>query len=181
MKKFFQDFKKFISRGNIVDMAVGVIVGGAFSKIVTSLVNDIIMPLIALACGGKSMTDLSIVLNGVERYLEDGTLNPQAILWNYGNFIQAIIDFLIIALCIFIMIKIVMGIHNKMEQAKEEVKKLAHKNDEEAAAQEEVVEEAPAVEEAAPVAQEVVAEEPKADSNAEIIALLKDIKEALNK
>lgn len=121
--KFFKDFKAFISRGNVMDMAVGVIVGGAFSKIVTSLVNDIIMPLIALAMGGKSMSDLSLVLNDQPRYLTDGTLNPEALLWHYGNFIQTIIDFLIIALSVFIMIKIVMHLRNASEKAKEMLKK----------------------------------------------------------
>jgi len=121
--KFFKDFKAFISRGNVMDMAVGVIVGGAFSKIVTSLVNDIIMPLIALAMGGKSMSDLSLVLNDQPRYLADGTLNPEALLWHYGNFIQTIIDFLIIALSVFIMIRIVMHLRNASEKAKEMLKK----------------------------------------------------------
>ena len=121
--KFFKDFKAFISRGNVMDMAVGVIVGGAFSKIVTSLVNDIIMPLIALAMGGKSMSDLSLGLNDHPRYIADGTLNPEALLWHYGNFIQTIIDFLIIALSVFIMIRIVMHLRNASEKAKEMLKK----------------------------------------------------------
>ena len=125
--KFFKDFKAFISRGNVMDMAVGVIVGGAFSKIVTSLVNDIIMPLIALAMGGKSMSDLSLVLNEQPRYLEDGTLNPEALLWHYGNFIQTIIDFLIIALSVFIMIRVVMHLRNASEKAKEALKKQEEK------------------------------------------------------
>lgn len=119
MKKFLEDFKKFITRGNVMDMAVGVIVGGAFSKIVTSLVNDILMPLVALALGGETMAGLSLVLNGKPKYIEiDGVnqLNPEALLWNYGNFIQAIIDFLIIALVIFIIMRVFLKAKDKREQ-----------------------------------------------------------------
>ena len=86
------EFKKFISRGNVVDMAVGVIVGGAFGKIVTSLVNDILMPLIGVVLGGLNFSDLSIKF---------GDANVA-----YGLFIQTIIDFLIISLCIFMMVKL---------------------------------------------------------------------------
>lgn len=162
--KFFKEFKEFISRGNIMDMAIGVIIGGAFGKIVTSLVNDIIMPIIALAMGGKSMSDLSIVLNDEPRFLPDGTANPKALLWNYGNFIQTIIDFLIIALVIFIMIKVLMKIKNAADQAKEKAK--AKEAEEEAA-------QAPAAEAAAEAA-------PAAPSdNEKIVNLLTDINESL--
>lgn len=92
LKKGVSDFKKFISRGNVVDMAVGVIVGGAFGKIVTSLVNDILMPLIGTVLGGLNFTDLSIKVG-------DATIA-------YGNFIQTVFDFLIVAFCIFLMIKL---------------------------------------------------------------------------
>ena len=92
LQKEMGDFKKFISRGNVVDMAVGVIVGGAFGKIVTSLVNDILMPLIGTVLGGLDFTSLSI-------QIQDATIA-------YGSFIQAIVDFLIIAFCIFIMVKL---------------------------------------------------------------------------
>ena len=91
-KKGASDFKTFISRGNVVDMAVGVIVGGAFGKIVTSLVNDILMPIVGVFLGGLNFTELSIKVG-------DASVA-------YGNFIQTIIDFLIIALCIFIMVKV---------------------------------------------------------------------------
>lgn len=87
-----QEFKKFIMKGNIVDMAIGVIVGGAFGKIVTSLVEDILMPIIGMIIGGINFTDLQVTVGGA------------AI--RYGNFIQNIINFLIIALTIFIMMKI---------------------------------------------------------------------------
>ena len=86
------EFKKFISRGNVVDMAVGVIVGGAFGKIVTSLVNDILMPIIGVLLGGLDFTALTIRIN-------DAVIH-------YGSFIQSIVDFLIVAFCIFIMVRL---------------------------------------------------------------------------
>lgn len=92
LKKEVEDFKKFISRGNVVDMAVGVIIGGAFGKIVTSLVNDILMPLIGIVLGGLDFSNLSIKV-------------MDAII-SYGSFIQTIVDFLIVAICIFVMIKL---------------------------------------------------------------------------
>ena len=85
-------FKKFISRGNVIDMAVGVIIGGAFGKIVTSLVNDIVMPLIGLALGKVNFANLSLKIGETEI--------------KYGNFIQTIVDFLIVAFCIFVVIQI---------------------------------------------------------------------------
>ncbi len=95
MKKFFEEFKTFISRGNVMDMAVGVVVGGAFTSIVNSLVNDIIMPLIALLTGGMDFSSLCIVIGKGE---EPATLN-------YGNFISAIINFLLISFVVFTAIK----------------------------------------------------------------------------
>lgn len=111
LKKGASDFKTFISRGNVVDMAVGVIVGGAFGKIVTSLVNDILMPIVGVFLGGLNFTDLSIKVG-------DASVA-------YGNFIQTIIDFLIIALCIFIMVKVFESFKKKEEVVpkKEEPKK----------------------------------------------------------
>lgn len=108
------EFKKFISRGNVVDMAVGVIIGGAFGKIVTSLVNDILMPLIGTVLGGLDFSNLSI------------KINEATIL--YGAFIQSIVDFLIIAVCIFTMIKIFEKFKN--EEKKEEIKQEPKKSDE---------------------------------------------------
>lgn len=99
-------FKKFISRGNVVDMAVGVIIGGAFGKIVTSLVNDIVMPLIGLLLGGLDFTKLSL------------TIGESKIA--YGNFIQTIVDFLIIAICIFAVIRIFEKFKKKEEAKPEE-------------------------------------------------------------
>ena len=102
MKKVLKEFKEFISKGNVIDMAVGVIIGSAFSKIVTSLVNDIIMPIIGIIIGGLDFTSLSIKVKNSEIL--------------YGSFIQNIVDFLIIAACIFIVIKIM----NRFKKPKKE-------------------------------------------------------------
>lgn len=106
MKKFMGEFKKFISRGNVMDMAVGVIIGGAFTSIVNSLVNDIINPILGVF-GGLNFSEYSIKLSG------DATLN-------YGNFITAIINFLIMALVIFSIVKIMNGMAAKMAPKKDE-------------------------------------------------------------
>ena len=100
--KFWKEFKEFISKGNILDLAVAVVIGAAFGKIVTSLVNDIIMPLITWGLGAKSLADLSIVLQS------DPETGEATLVWAYGNFLQSIIDFLIIALAIFIVLKLIM-------------------------------------------------------------------------
>ncbi len=105
MKSFFNEFKTFISRGNVMDMAVGVIIGGAFTAIVTSLVNDIIMPVLSLLTGGLDFSTLCIVLGKGE---EPATLN-------YGAFIAAIINFLLIALVIFMIIKAINKVAPKKE------------------------------------------------------------------
>ncbi|MDE5910927.1 MAG: large conductance mechanosensitive channel protein MscL, partial [Clostridia bacterium] len=129
---FFSDFKAFITKGNVMDMAVGVVIGGAFSAIVNSLVNDIIMPLLNLATG-DGVQGLSVVLNGVEKYLEDGSINPEAVLWNYGNFLQTIINFLIIALCIFTTLRIIMNIRKASEKIAEKAKQDSKGDDQQVA------------------------------------------------
>ena len=101
-KKFIKEFKEFISRGNVVDLAVGVVIGGSFSKIVSSLVNDIIMPLVGIIIGGINFTSLSIKF-------KDATIN-------YGNFIQTVIDFLIVAWCIFVVIKLINSFQRKKKE-----------------------------------------------------------------
>ena len=98
MKKFLEDFKTFIARGNVVDMAVGMMIGSAFGKIVTSLVNDIVMPLISLLIGSADFSSLKILL------VENGENSTYLA---YGNFIQNVIDFLVIAFCIFCAIRII--------------------------------------------------------------------------
>ena len=122
VKNELSEFKKFISRGNVVDMAVGVIVGGAFGKIVTSLVNDILMPLIGTILGGLDFSNLSIKIN-------DATIA-------YGAFIQSVVDFLIIAFCIFMMVKLFEKF--KFEEKKEEVKEEAPKKSDEVVLLEEI-------------------------------------------
>lgn len=102
-----KEFKKFIARGNVMDLAVGVIMGSAFGKIVTSIVSDILMPLIGVIIGGIDFSGLSFKLGEAEI--------------KYGNFIQNVIDFLIVAFCIFIMVKIVNKITHKEEPKEEEV------------------------------------------------------------
>ena len=111
LKKEADEFKKFISRGSVVDMAIGVIIGGAFGKIVSSLVNDIIMPLVGVILGGLDFSSLSIKVG-------DASIK-------YGSFIQSVVDFLIIALCIFTMLQILNSIKEKAD------KKLGHKKEEE--------------------------------------------------
>ena len=121
MKKFFKDFKAFISRGNILDMAVGVIVGGAFGKISSSLVNDIIMPMVGMLLGKVNFTDLKIVLQ--QATVVDGT-EVAEISINYGMFIQQIVDFLIISAAVFVMVKTFNKLTSlrKKQEAGEEVK-----------------------------------------------------------
>ena len=193
MKKFFKEFKDFVCRGNIFDMAVGMIIATAFNKIVSSLVNDIIMPLITWATGAGSLKELSIVLRTNE--LGEATLT-----WAYGNFIQTIIDFLIIATSIFIVVKVVNSSRKKLEelgefakqQSKKEVKAenkaLRAKAKAEGRSFKEVYEENQALKakqaEEARLAKEA---EDKAKAEAELLAnpttemLLKDIRDLLQK
>ena len=116
MKKFIQDFKAFAMKGNVVDMAVGVIIGGAFGKIVTSLVNDVIMPLIGLAVGGVNFTELKWVIR--EAYTTEAGKEIAAATLNYGNFLQVTFDFLIIALSIFTVIRVIGNLNRKKEAEK---------------------------------------------------------------
>ena len=117
---FIQEFKDFAMRGNVVDMAVGVIIGGAFGKIVTSVVNDIIMPPIAMLMGNVNFADLAVtlkeaqpeVVNEAGEVIQKAT---EAITLNYGAFIQTCIDFLIVAFCIFLLIKAM----NKLKKEEE--------------------------------------------------------------
>lgn len=121
MNEIISEFKKFISKGNVVDLAVGVVIGGAFSKIVSSLVNDIIMPIIGILIGGIDFTSLTLKIN-------DATIN-------FGLFFQNIIDFLIIAFCIFMVIKFI----NKLDELT--LKKLKKEEPKETKKEEKVSEE----------------------------------------
>ena len=103
--KFLADFKAFAMRGNVIDMAVGVIIGGAFGKIVSSLVNDIIMPLIGIVVGGVNFTDLKWVITPASVDAAGNEIAESTL--NYGTFIQSTIDFLIIAFSIFVMVRVI--------------------------------------------------------------------------
>lgn len=113
MGKFIQEFKDFAVKGNAVDMAVGVIIGGAFGKIVTSIVDDIIMPPIGWLIGGVQFSDLKIQLPEVQL---PGVEHMQNVTINYGNFLQNVFNFIIIAFCVFLLVKAI----NKLSQKKKE-------------------------------------------------------------
>ncbi len=123
MKKFFGEFKKFITRGNVFDLAVGMIIATAFNKIVSSLVNDIIMPLVTYATGANSVADLSIPL----RYKWVDGVKEVTLSWNYGSFLQYVIDFFIIAMSVFIMVKVVTNSRKKFEEISEMLEKQTKK------------------------------------------------------
>lgn len=110
---FLQDFKAFAMKGNVVDMAVGVIIGGAFGKIVSSVVADVIMPCIGLLVGGVNFTDLKLELKPAE--LVDG-VEQAAVTLNYGNFLQVTFDFIIIAFSIFMFIRLLSKLNRKKEE-----------------------------------------------------------------
>ena len=112
---FIGEFRTFIARGNVVDMAVGVIIGGAFGKISTSLVNDIIMPAISLLVGGIDFTDWKVVLR--EAVVENGQEVAAAVSINYGSLLSTILDFLIIAFAVFCVVKLLNSLHRKREEA----------------------------------------------------------------
>ena len=115
MKKFFEEFKTFAMRGNVIDMAVGVVIGGAFGKITTSIVNDIIMPLISMLTGGIDFSQWKWVLK--EAVLNpDGTEAAVEVAVNFGNTIAIILDFIIIAFAVFCMVKALNSLHRKKEE-----------------------------------------------------------------
>ena len=110
-----KEFKKFISRGNVLDMAIGVIIGGAFGKIVTSVVNDLLMPLLGIVMGGLDFSNLSLKIGKSEIL--------------YGSFIQNVVDFLIIAICIFLIMKIVNKITHKEKKEEKKIVEPPTKTD----------------------------------------------------
>lgn len=116
IKKNLEEFKKFIERGNVLDLAVGVIIGGAFSSIVTSLVNNILTPIIGLFMGGVNFSNLAITFRNTRI--------------EYGAFIQSIIDFLIVAFCIFAIIKIINKLTHLKKKEEEKKEEVAKKSDE---------------------------------------------------
>ncbi len=114
---FLQDFKDFALKGNVVDMAVGVIIGGAFGKIISSVVADLIMPPLGLLVGGVNFTDLKWVLKPAQEV--DGA-TVDAVTLNYGTFLQTCFDFLIVALCIFLFIRLITKLSQSMKKKEEE-------------------------------------------------------------
>ena len=114
MKGFFKEFKEFISRGNVIDLAVGVIIGGSFTTIVNSLVNDIVMPTVGILFGKIDFTGLKYVISPAS-----GDIPESAIY--YGNFIQNVVNFLLVAFVIFLVIKAINSLHRKKEEPQEEV------------------------------------------------------------
>ena len=116
MKNFIEEFKEFAVKGNVIDLAVGVVIGGAFSKIVTSLVNDIIMPVVGILTGGINFSEYKITL-------KEAIGNLPAVTLNLGNFIQTAVNFLIISFCIFLFIKLI----NKMKISNNKVEDSENK------------------------------------------------------
>lgn len=130
MKKFFKEFKDFATRGNVVDLAVGVIIGAAFQKIVTSAVNDLVMPLIGLITGTANFNDAFVILSLPEGVLEEAVISLDVAkelgvtTLNYGAFISTVLDFIIMAFVIFLMIKLInkaSSLTKKKEEVVEEV------------------------------------------------------------
>lgn len=118
MGKFIQEFKEFALKGNVMDMAVGIIIGGAFGKIVSSLVNDIIMPPIGLITG-SSFDDAKVILREAQTDAASGEVLKEAITLNWGSFVQATVDFFIIAFCIFLLIKLMNSLRKKQAEQPE--------------------------------------------------------------
>ena len=118
MKKFMEEFKTFAMRGNVIDMAVGVVIGGAFGKISTSIVNDIIMPVVSLITGGIDFTAWKIVLKEAVMETVDGALveTVPEVAIKFGSTIAVIVDFIIVAFAVFCMIKFLNNLHRKKEE-----------------------------------------------------------------
>ena len=118
-KGFFAEFKKFIMRGNVIDLAVGVIIGAAFQAIVNSLVDDIIMPIISLATKGVSFADWFVALDGKEYATAAAAAEAGAATITYGNFISAVLNFLIMAFVIFLIVKSINKVNDKFSKKEE--------------------------------------------------------------
>lgn len=116
--KFFKEFKEFALKGSMFDMAVGIIIGGAFSKVVSSLVNDIIMPPLAVLLGQVKLGDIKWLMKP-EQLNADGEMLTEAVYVNYGMFLQVLIDFTIIAFSIFLVVKVFNRLRNKAENSKD--------------------------------------------------------------
>lgn len=116
---FLKEFKEFAMKGNVMDMAIGVIIGGAFGKIVTSLVNDVLMPLVGALIGNVDFSTLSVTLK--PEFVDEAGEVVNAVTLNYGKFIQTTVDFLIVALCIFCVIRFIKRASNMVKKQEEEV------------------------------------------------------------
>lgn len=116
MKKLFREFRAFAMRGNVVDMAVGVVIGGAFGKITTSLVSDIFMPMLGVITGGINFSGLFYALDGQHYASIDEAAAAGVGTLNYGMFIQNVIDFLLIALCMFLVVKAMNALNRRKEE-----------------------------------------------------------------
>ncbi len=113
---FLKEFKEFAVKGNVMDMAVGVIIGGAFGKIVTSLVNDILMPPIGAIMGNTNFSDLKLDISAVRDAVSTSTEAAEPVYWNYGAFIQQCIDFIILAFCVFLIVKLMNRLNRKKKE-----------------------------------------------------------------
>ncbi len=122
---FLKEFKSFALKGNVMDMAVGVIIGGAFGKIVTSLVNDILMPPIGMLLGNVNFKDLKVNLAALKdaavSVVSEGAAPSEPVYWNYGAFIQQVVDFAILAFCVFLLVKLM----NKLSSLKKKEEEVA--------------------------------------------------------
>jgi large conductance mechanosensitive channel len=118
MKKFVQEFKQFALKGNIIDLAIGIMIGTAFNKVVSALVNDILMPPFGLFFGGQNFNEYQWILR--PEVIEQGEVIQEAIAINYGNFLQQLIDFILIALSIFIAIKVISRLRKREEEKVDE-------------------------------------------------------------
>lgn len=179
-KKFFEEFKAFANKGNAIDLAVGVVIGSAFTKIVNNLVSGLIMPLISLITGGADVSDWKWVIEEAV-YDAEGVIEKAEVAFQYGIVIQAIIDFAIIAFVVFLIVKLLNSARKLGEEAKSKAVELIDKidgdNDEEVEeAKEEVKEE---IVEAEPAVVEEVA--PVEENKEDVTELLKEIRDLLKK
>jgi len=134
MKKLFKDFRDFVSRGNVIDLAIGIIIGSAFSTVVNSVVNNLMMPPLGLLLGNADFQDLFILLKQGEEPLPSGVTlkmakDVGAVTLNYGQFITDLISFLILALCVFLIVKGIQSLENRVKKPKEEEQKAPTKKD----------------------------------------------------
>lgn len=171
-KGFFREYKEFISRGNVLDMAVGIIIGGAFTAIINALVNNILTPLLQwIGVSGDGMGALQVVLK--EAVVQDGVVVADAVIMDFGIVISAVISFLLTALVLFLIVKAFNTVRRKAEEAKA-AKEAAEKAAEEAAAAEKAAAEAAAAEKAAAEAAAAPAPEP-APTTEQLLAEIRDL------